>query len=285
MPAFIASHRDLRSDLFITVGNEGGRNLANIWRLAAQFSVDGRRIPNLRWRLTPYADETHGSISLHAMDQALRAIFDGCCLDETGALAVFDHGGVAALQKHFAEVSQRMGYSVSIPRSAFAATVGSLRRANRTDEAKQVLEQAISAYPEDAEFYFTMGQLVGADRARAEEYFTKSLHASPTEYRNQIVGYYKFDAGKLLPEIAPSVHALKAYAGTYSAADDSRTIHPKGSSLVMSSSEGDCEMRFLSELRFYCGPELGEFEEAAGGHTRSVTLHTADYRYTLTKSK
>ncbi len=43
-----------------------------------------------------------------------------------------------------------------------------------------VLEQAIAAYPNDAEFYFVMGQVyidTRRDRTRAQEYFTKSLQA------------------------------------------------------------------------------------------------------------
>jgi hypothetical protein len=118
-----------------------------------------------------------------------------------------------------------------------------------------------------------------------QEHFAKSLQASPTEYRSAITSAYKFDADKLVPEITPSKQALKAYAGTYRVAAESRAIQAKGSALVMSDPAGNCEMRFLSELKFYCGPEMGEFEKGSDGRVRSVTLRTSDYRYTLTKSK
>ncbi len=44
-------------------------------------------------------------------------------------------------------------------------------------------------------------------------------------------------------------------------------------------------MRFLSELKFYCGPAQGVFDKGSDSRVRAVTLHEADYRYTLTKSK
>jgi predicted alpha/beta superfamily hydrolase len=288
MPAFLSSHKDLRADVFVAIGNEQGRMLANTWRLSARFAEKPpRTMPGIRWQLSRFPEDDHGTVSLRAMEQGLRSVFDGWYVEESDARTLFEKGGVAALQKHYAEVSQRMGYAVPVPRGGFAATIGALRRGNRPDDARLVLEQAIAAYPDDPEFYFILGQeYFGRDRARALEYFTKSLQASATEYRDPIVGAYKVDASKLLPEITLPAQALKAYPGTYRVADDSRTIQLRNGALTMSGpTTGACEMRFLSELAFYCGPAQGTFEKGRDGRLRSLTLRNEGFRYTLTRSR
>jgi len=200
-------------------------------------------------------------------------------------MALYDLGGLAAIQKHYAEVSERMGYTIPVPGDVFASVAFGLYRQRRVAEERPVLERAIAAYPDDAQFYFALGQwYVGTgDRAGGLEYFAKSLQASPTDYRDSIASQYKVDPSTLLPEITLAKQALKAYAGTYRAADDSRTLHSKGGGLVMSGSAGDCAVRFLSDLRFYCGSEWGEFERESDGRVQLLSLRTDNYHYTLTR--
>jgi predicted alpha/beta superfamily hydrolase len=286
LPSFLDDHKTLRADMFVATANEGGRNIANTWRLSGVLALKTPfAVPGLRWRFESYPEESHGTVSLRGMEQGLRSIFDGWYLDDAAAATLIELGGVAALEKHYAEVSERMGYSIPVPRTTFSSSVHALRVRNRIDEAKLLLERAIAAYPDEPEFYFVMGQeTIAGDRARAIEYFAKSLQASPTAYRDSIVIAYKVDANELLPEVAPSAQALKAYAGTYRTTDDSRTIRSKAGALAMSASTGDCELRFLSEQRFYCGGEQGDFETESNGRVR-LTLQGEGYRYSLTRSK
>jgi hypothetical protein len=285
LPPFFQSHKTWRGDVYLAIANEAGTTLANAWRLSGAFAKDARLVPGLRWRLERYPDDDHGTVSLRAMEQGLRSVFDGWLLKDADAVAIYDLGGLPALEKHYAEVSERMGYSIPVPRTTYSSVVRALRQRNRTNEAKLLLEQAIAAYPDDPEFYFVMGQeYFFSDRPRALEYFTKSLEASPTAYRGG-VDAYKADASKLLPEVRPPAQVLISYAGTYRAANDSRTIRAKAGALVMSSSTGDCELRFLSEQRFYCGDEQGTFDKDRGGRVRSLTLRAEDYRFSLVKSR
>lgn len=287
VPPFLESHKELRADVFLAMANEGGRTLANAWKLSGMLAQNTPgNVPGLRWRFEHYPDEDHGTVSLRAMEQGLRAVFDGWFLNDTDVLAMYDLGGIAALEKHYAAVSERMGYAVPVPSAAYSSLVLALRIQRRNDEAIRVLEQAIAAYPEDPEFYFVMGQqYFDRDRPRALEYFKKSLEQAPTGAYRTGVDAYKADASKLLPEITPPAQLLRSYAGTYRAADDARTLRTQAGTLVMSSSTGDCEMRFLSEQRFYCGAEHGTFDRDADGRVQSLTLRGQGYWYRLTKSR
>jgi uncharacterized protein len=287
-PPFLAGHNTLRADLFLSLANEPGELQATLWRFSALLAEKTPAgIPGLRWRLNQYPEDSHGSVSLRAMEEGLRSVFDGWYLNDTDALALYDLGGLAAVQKHYAGVSERMGYAIPVPAEVFTSVAFGLYRQKRIAEERPVLEQAIATYPNDALLYFVLGQwYVGTgDRARGLEYFAKSLQASPIDYRDSIAGQYKVDPITLLPEIAPAKQALQAYAGTYRAADDSRRIRAKASALVMSGSAGDCEVRFLSELKFYCGSEWGTFEKESDGQICRLSLRTDDSQYTLTRLK
>lgn len=284
-PAFLESHQALRADVFLALGDESGRMLANTWKLSALLAgKQSSATPSLRWRLKRYPDDDHGSVSLTAMQAGLRAVFDGWFLDDADAMTLFDLGGMGAIQKRYAAVSERMGYLVPVPRDAFDTVYDVLLRRNRYAEARLVLEQAILAYPDHARFYFEMGQWYYAkgDRARGLEYFTKALQIAPADFRNAVFSY-KIDASKLLPEITPSAALLRAYAGTYRAADESWRLHAESGTLVMTTPTGNCSVRFLSDLRFYCGSLNGTFEKEPGGRIRRLLLSNEDLRRTLSK--
>ena len=74
-PAFLAAHKELHSDLFLTMGNEGQEMLGGAWKLSAV--LEESKIPDLRWQFKRSPDEDHGTSPYLGLYEGLQARFTG----------------------------------------------------------------------------------------------------------------------------------------------------------------------------------------------------------------
>jgi len=125
-----------------------------------------------------YPEYNHNSVPLVAEYDGLRSIFDFYGLDfphET-----FEDPGFKAdtlLPNHYAEISRRMGYTVSPP-EVFVNNIGySLMQHHQLDRAFFYFSMNVQNYPNSFNVYDSMGDLYLAkgEKAKAVESFTKSL--------------------------------------------------------------------------------------------------------------
>jgi uncharacterized protein len=98
----------LRSFLYIARSDDAGQALADYLRLVETLELKSPKL--FRWVSQAFPDETHGSIPLLAQIDALRRLFDGYRLHND-----FLSGGLMYAEKHFEDVSDKVGYTISIP--------------------------------------------------------------------------------------------------------------------------------------------------------------------------
>jgi hypothetical protein len=116
-------------------------------------------------------DEDHGSIVMRAHDRGLRKVFAGWQLPrgKDGSVA----GGLPGAEKHFAALSQRLGYEVKVP-EAIVNQIGYellLAPEKKVAEAIEVFKVNVERYPDSANVHDSLGEAYEAagklDLARA----------------------------------------------------------------------------------------------------------------------
>jgi tetratricopeptide (TPR) repeat protein len=159
---------ELNRTLFVALGNEPGLEPAfeQLKKILGKTKAKG-----FEWGSEHWSDEDHGSIVMRAHDRALRKVFAGWQLprEKDGSIA----GGLAGAEKHYAALSQRMGYQVEVP-EALVNQLGYqllLGPDKKVDEAIEVFKVNVERHPESANVHDSLGEAYEAagklDLARA----------------------------------------------------------------------------------------------------------------------
>ncbi|MBZ0183335.1 MAG: hypothetical protein K8F60_12835 [Melioribacteraceae bacterium] len=98
----------LKAFLYFAWSDDLGGALADDEKLVE--TLESKSPKGFRWVGKGYPDETHGSVTLLAQIDALRELFKGYRLHDD--LLV---NGLEFAEKHFQEVSKRLGYDIQIP--------------------------------------------------------------------------------------------------------------------------------------------------------------------------
>jgi len=277
---FLASHKDLRADLFVTLGNEGGQMLGGYWRFSA--ALGEARPPNLRWQLHRWPEETHGSVPLRSTHEGLQAIFDGWYVHDP--MALYDTVGLAGIEKQYAEVSKRMGYAVPVPDAVLGQISGGLERAARKDEIEPVLAKRVELYPQSADAHLSLGRFYSAmnDETRAVQHLTTALKLFPgNSQARTALEKYKVDVAAIVPDAKPSGKTLANYVGEYRADTETARVTLEDGKLYSATLAGRCELRAMSGSQFYCadGDVEFTFNKDKRGRITGVTVQQPGYSY------
>ena len=165
--AFFTEHRDLEGYLYMTIGNEGGSMLAAAWEMAG--ILEEKAPDSFAWHFDYMEKETHGSIPHRTTYDALETLFADWRLANPGRL--FDEGGLAALDAHYAALSEKFGYEIITPEAMVNGMGYRLIGQNKAEEAITVLQRNVEVYPESVNVYDSLGDAYKAaeqfDDARA----------------------------------------------------------------------------------------------------------------------
>ncbi len=159
---------ELDRTLFVTIGNEPGlqASFEQLKKVLGKSKAKGFEFGTEQW-----LDEDHGSIVMRAHDRGLRKVFAGWQLprEKDGSIA----GGLAGAEKHFAALSQRLGYEVKVPEALINQLGYQLLLApeKKVAEAIEVFKVNVERYPESANVHDSLGEAYEAagklDLARA----------------------------------------------------------------------------------------------------------------------
>jgi hypothetical protein len=91
------------------------------------------------------------------------------------------------------------------------------------------------------------------DDARAIGYLTQVLQLYPgnTQARVMLVKY-QVDVDKIVPSLELSAEAVAPYLGEYRFQDDVMKVASEKAKLTRASPRGKCELRLLTQVKFYC---------------------------------
>lgn len=180
--------------------------------------LDKNKKNQLKYETKYYGDDDHGSVSLIAEYDALHFIFDFYRLkltqkdyaDTTMAL-------VHKLEKHYADMSRKMGYQVKPPENqvnnlGYQALINKHFR-----RAEYFFKSNVANYPESANVYDSYGDYFVAkgDTANAILYFQKSLAVQETlASREKLEALQGVQILQLKPEVLQNYAATFDFNGT-----------------------------------------------------------------------
>jgi len=197
--------------------------------------------------------EEHGTISYISTYDGLQAIFDGYRI--ANPIALFEEGGLPAFERHYAEVSKRMGYTVPVPSRAYGDALSELSNRGRFAEAEEIGKKMLERDPKNTWALSALAEVAAKQKndARAIGYLTQVLKLYPgnTQARAMLVKY-EVDVDKIVPNVELSPKALAPYLGEYRFKDELTKVAYENSKLMAHSSFGKCELRALTQSKFYC---------------------------------
>jgi predicted alpha/beta superfamily hydrolase len=283
---FFAAHQDIQADIYMSMANEGGTMLGGAWKLSA--ALEEAKLPNVRWQFKRYPEEEHGTVPYISTYEGLQAIFNGYRI--ANPVALFEEAGPTAFERHYTEVSKRLGYTVPVPARAYGDALSDLSDRGRFAEAEEVGKTMLEKDPKNTWALSALAQLAEkqGDDARAIGYLTRVLQLYPgsTEARATLVKY-KVDVDTIVPSLELSPKAVTPYGGEYRFKDELTKVAYQYGKLMAISSFGNCELRALTQTKFYCMDiEVGfQFNKDNNGRVVGVTAEWADHDEEFKKVK
>jgi predicted alpha/beta superfamily hydrolase len=284
--SFFAAHKDLRADLYMTMANEGDTMLGGAWKLCAV--LEEGKLADVRWQFKRSPEEEHGTIPYISTYEGLQAIFAGYRIADP--IALFEEGGLPAFERHFAKVSKRLGYTVEVPARAYGDTLSDLSNRERFAEAEEIGKKMLELDPKNTWALSALAQVAAKqkDDARAIGYLTEVLQLYPgsSQARAMLVKY-KVDVDKIVPSLELPPKAVKPYVGEYHFKDELTKVAYEKGNLTATSSAGKCELRALTQTKFYCiDIEVAlQFSKDNHGRVVGVTAEWLDHNEEYKKVK
>jgi predicted alpha/beta superfamily hydrolase len=272
--AFLSANGTYRADLYMTMGNEPRTNQAGGFEMAA--TIQRRASRELRWQYRRYPEETHFSTIMRGTYDGLEAIFSGYYIHDP--FVIFEQGGLAALEKNYASVSTRLGYSVQVPEQVLVSLVNSLEGRTRNEEAAKIVDRAAEVYPSSALVHFYGGRIYSklGDKKRSVEHYAKAYEIAPSSFRSlrTLLKEQGVDPETIVPTFDLPKGSLRNYVGRYGASDVE--IVARDNVLVARISDREYTLRPMSATKFYYvnGEDVLIFREDGRGKIVSVTLQS-----------
>lgn len=150
---FFARQKEFKKTLFFSLGNEGTDMSEGFEQLQKRLS--GTLPKGFVVESARFSDETHGSTVLVAHYAGLRAIFAGWQIPREPKTGL-PVGGLAGVEQHYREVSERFGFKVSAEQGINSLGYGLLGQ-KKVDEAMAAFQRNVELYPRSANVYDSLG--------------------------------------------------------------------------------------------------------------------------------
>lgn len=133
----------LSAFLYVARSDDAGRALADYNRLLRTLKTTAPK--GFRWFSRAFPDETHVSIPLRALIDALRRLYHGYRFHPD-----LMPKGVAFAEKHFQEVSKTVGWTLPVPESVINEFAYEALARKNTREAIALFTRNVAAHPNSA---------------------------------------------------------------------------------------------------------------------------------------
>ena len=136
--------------LYITLGDEPNyiEPLGKITNLLKSQKPDG-----LDWHYIVMENDNHGTVPLKSLYNGLETLYENWTIEA----AVADQG-IAAVQDHYKNLTDKYGYQVDIPENVLNAMGYRAMGLNKIDSAIEFLQHNVKLYPESANVYDSLGE-------------------------------------------------------------------------------------------------------------------------------
>ncbi len=147
---------DVRAFAFVARCDDRERALDDFNHLVEIFKT--KAPAHLRWKSQAYDQETHGSMALVGMIDALRALYAGWRVPEELASA-----GLPAVEAYFAELSKTFGRPVPPTESVVNELGYQALEKKQTKEAVALFQRNVTAHPGSANAFDGLAEALAAD--------------------------------------------------------------------------------------------------------------------------
>jgi predicted alpha/beta superfamily hydrolase len=154
LKAALAATPAPRGVLVVTLGEEGPIAAA---ALAGLEQVLGAAPPSLTTRLHRFEGEDHGTVVLPSFSRGLRELFPGWRL-EVAEGAVGPKGGLAAVERHYRALSERLGYQVPLPEALVNLAGYQALQDGQPEEALRAFQRNRALHPASPNVHDSLGE-------------------------------------------------------------------------------------------------------------------------------
>jgi predicted alpha/beta superfamily hydrolase len=279
-PAFVAAHPELRTNVFMTVANEGGTMLGGTHLVMGAFSASPNTIA-AEFRHWP--EESHSSGNLRAVYEGIEWLHQFYYTHEP--FRAYESGGLAYFDKRFAMISEYLGYEVKIPENVLMELQNILTYEKRHAEAQQVLKRTIALYPNSANAEFDLSKSYSSsnDAGQAKTHMRRSLELFPgNAHARKALTDLGLDPATVVRSATPGASVLRKHAGRYRSGEELTTIaFENGKLFATIGRDKRRELRALSDVEFYTVDDDVEFSFRKGGRgaTDAVAIQFPDGRF------
>jgi len=152
---FLKNQKELRSTLFVSLGNEPGAIGASFESF--REALGKTRIKDFEWQAERMDDEDHGSVVLRSHYFGLRKVYEGwqgLRDPQSGAFT----GGLKGADEHYKKLSEKFGYSIPVPENLINQMGYQLLFQGKPDEAIAVFKTNVERYPASANVYDSLAE-------------------------------------------------------------------------------------------------------------------------------
>ncbi len=153
-PDDLKRHPDLKARVYMATGDEGDHMLAGARDLAAV--LDSAGLPGLHAHFQFMPNEDHGSNPHRTTYDGLEWVFADFRLKEPELVALFEQG-VAAVDRHFAQLSASYGYSITTPEALINRLGYYYLQNGKGDLAIAAFQENVHRFPKSANTYDSLG--------------------------------------------------------------------------------------------------------------------------------
>lgn len=115
--------------------------------------------------------------------EGLQAIFGGYRIADP--IALFEEGGLAAVERHYAQVSKRLGYTVEVPLGVYGGMVWDLAYRERFAEAEEIGKKMLELDPKNT---MTLAALAQVAAMQKDDARATGSRASSAVYKRPLRG-------------------------------------------------------------------------------------------------
>lgn len=152
---FLSKQKELKVTLFTSLGNEPGAIGDAFDKFKAALAKTN--IKGFEWQAEHWTDEDHGSVVLRTHYFGLRKIYEGWQGPRdlnTGNVI----GGLKGADAHYAKLSEKFGYSISVPENLINQLGYQVLFEGRPEEAIALFKVNVERYPNSANVYDSLAE-------------------------------------------------------------------------------------------------------------------------------
>jgi tetratricopeptide (TPR) repeat protein len=203
---------------------------------------------------------------------------------------LYEQGGLGVVEKHYAQLSARVGYDVPVTERSLTFILNSLASRSRFSEGEPIVKKALDMYPQSSDVHFTLGRFFSAmkDEQRAIAHLTRLLELSPDNMTaRRMLANLKVDTAKISPPVEVPATTLASYHGRYRAAGAELRIMEENGRLYAVNALARHQLQPMSMTRFYCVDGDKQFTFRLGNNNRVTALivHQAGKDFEMARLK